>query len=425
LGKTDIAWEVLFDRHNILKEIERIGFFEISAKDIKVEREPRLMAKFDHYSNLPKVFKENGLSILPISRSSYVIGDFDVYQDVIYDKKTKPIPVEFPSGLTSIDPANLYSESSALHCAHVTGMIDHILGEKSFQTISGRMSSKEFDFNIRTRRGKEHSLTITNAQVEIDGGYESDHQFMIVEAKNEKVDDFLVRQLYYPFRLWQGKTSKPVKPIFFTYSNDIFSFFIYEFTDPNRYNSIKLLGQRDYIIAQEGIDEDDIKKVYLSAVIVPERAIPFPQADSFPRIVDLLGLLVDSDLSRNDITTNYDFDERQTNYYTTAGMYLGLVEKYTVEKNVMFTLTNLGKEIMQQRTKEKYLSLARAILVHETFNHVLGEYFQKGALPNRNRVIEIMKNSKLYNVNSESTYIRRSSTVISWINWILELPNTY
>ena len=29
--------------------------------------------------------------------------------------------------------------------------------------------------------------------------------------------------------------------------------------------------------------------------------------------------------------------------------------------------------------------------------------------------------AKLYNIDSEQTYKRRASTVISWINWILEL----
>lgn len=426
MGKTDTAWEILFERHQILKEIERNGYFEILAKDIRVEREPRLMAKFDHFSNLPKIFKENKLSILPITRSSYVIGDFDVYQKVTYDKRIRPIQVEFPPDITTIDPTNLYSESSALHCAHVTGMIDLVLGETSKQTISGRMSSKEFDFNIGTRSGHTQSLTIKNAQVEIDGGYEGAHQFMIVEAKNETVEDFLVRQLYYPYRLWQEKTHKPVMPVFFTYSNDIFSFFIYEFSDDKRYNSIRLLEQKDYIIAQHGISESDIKNLCQSVGTVPEPEIPFPQADSFPRIVDLLGLLVNSDLGKGDITLNYDFDERQTNYYTTAGIYLGLIERYTDEnKNVMFTLTKLGKNIMKKKTREKYVSLAGTILAHEVFRQVLVEYFQFGTVPERVRVIEIMKKSRLYNVNSESTYIRRSSTVISWVNWIINLPNTY
>lgn len=426
MNQTDKAWDILFDRHNILQNVQRNGFFEIQAKEIKKEREPRLMAKFDHYSNLPKLFKDNGLSILPISRSSYIIGEFDVYEKVTYNQKLKPIQVDFPSDLTTIDPTNLYSESSALHCAHVTGMMENVLGEQSFQTISGRMSSKEFDFNIRTRKGNDHLVSIKNSQVEIDGGYESQSQFMIVEAKNATVDDFLVRQLYYPYRLWQAKTYKEVKPVFFTYSNDIFSFFIYEFTEPHRYNSAKLIGQKDFIIAHEELELEDIVEVFHTVHIQPEPEIPFPQADSFPRIVDLLGLLVENDLSKDDITRNYDFDERQTGYYTAAGMYLGLIEKYKDEnRQVMFTLTRAGRGIMRLKTKDKFLRLAKSILVHEPFKQVLAEYFQTSTPPEKERVVEIMKRCNLYNVNSESTYFRRASTVMGWINWILELPETY
>lgn len=426
MGQTDKAWEILFDRHNIINEVQRNGFFEIQAKEIKTVREPRLMAKFDHASHLPKLFKENGLSILPISRSSYCIGDFDVYEKVTYNEKLKPIQVEFPSEITTIDPTNLYSESSALHCAHVTGMMERVLGEKSFQTISGRMSSKEFDFNIRTRQGNDRHIQIKNSQIEIDGGYESKSQFMIVEAKNETVDDFLVRQIYYPYRLWQEKTYKEVRPVFFTYSNDIFSFFVYEFTDPKGYNSLRLVEQKDFIIAHEALQLEDIIKVFQTVQVVPEPKIPFPQADSFPRVVDLLGLLVEHDLSKDDITRNYAFDERQTGYYTSAAMYLGLVEKYRDENgHVMFTLNRTGREIMSLRTRDKFLRLAASILQHEPFKQVLAEYLQTNSLPEKKRIIEIMKNCNLYNVESESTYFRRASTVTGWVSWILELPETY
>jgi hypothetical protein len=426
LTKTDKAWEILFDRHKIIQEVQKNGFFEIKAKEIKEVREPRLMAKFDHYSHLPKIFKDNGFSILPISRSSYIIGEFDVYEKVNYNRNIKPNRVDFPEFITTIDPTNLYSESAALHCAHITGMINKVMGEDAIQTISGRMSSKEFDFSIKTRKGMDRSINIKNSQIEIDGGYESQNQFMIVEAKNERVDDFLVRQLYYPYRLWKEKTYKEVRPVFFTYSNDIFSFFIYEFTDPNRYNSLKLIEQKDFIIAHEDIELDDILEIFKTVQILPEPKVPFPQADSFTRVVDLLGLLVENDKSKEDITRNYDFDVRQTGYYTSAGIYLDLIEKYTDEnKRVMFRLTKLGRKIMQLRTKEKFLELTKRILAHEPFRKVFHEYLINDTLPDKNKIVEIMKDCDLYKVNSESTYFRRASTITGWINWILELPEIY
>lgn len=200
MSVTDKAWDVLFDRHHILQHIERDGYFIIQAKEIKREREPRLMAKFDHAKHLPRLFKENKLSILPISRSSYIIGTFDAYEKVTYDETIKPVQMELHPSISTIDPTNLYSESTALHCAFISGMVEDVLGEPAFQTISGRMSSQEFEFKINMRNGNDHVIAIKNSQIEIDGGYESANQFLLVEAKNQTVEDFLVRQLYYPYR---------------------------------------------------------------------------------------------------------------------------------------------------------------------------------------------------------------------------------
>ena len=64
----------------------------------------------------------------------------------------------------------------------------------------------------------------------------------------QTVDDFLVRQLYYPYRLWKNKTQKQVIPIFLFYSNDIFSFYIYRFTDDKYYNSIEFVKQNEKLV---------------------------------------------------------------------------------------------------------------------------------------------------------------------------------
>ena len=72
MGLNDTAWQALFDKYDILDEIQRSGQFVISANQIKEFREPRLMTKFDHKVNLPTVFADNGLAILPITRGDYV-----------------------------------------------------------------------------------------------------------------------------------------------------------------------------------------------------------------------------------------------------------------------------------------------------------------------------------------------------------------
>lgn len=74
MGLNDTAWERLFDKYHILDKIEHQGQFAISAAQIKEFREPRLMTKFDHKINLPEIFAENHLSILPVTRGDYVIS---------------------------------------------------------------------------------------------------------------------------------------------------------------------------------------------------------------------------------------------------------------------------------------------------------------------------------------------------------------
>lgn len=61
------------------------------------------------------------------------------------------------------------------------------------------------------------------------------------------------------------------------------------------------------------------------------------------------------------------------------------------------------------------------ILAHKVFNETLRLHLECGEMPDKQTIVQIMKRSNLYHVEAESTYLRRSSTVIGWINWILGL----
>lgn len=418
-GKNDIAWEALFERYPILDIINQQGYFEIEAATINQERESRLMAKFDHSVNLPQIFKEHHLSILPISRSKYVIGQFDTYSKVKYND-LEAIPIQFPTWLESIDYTHLYSEASAIICAYNTGIIEDLIpGEQPKLTIFGRMSSSHFDFKINNLfKDIPYSISVNNAQCEIDAGFESDNYLILIEAKNYKVDDFLVRQLYYPYRLWSSKINKKVVPVLMTYSNDTFSFFIYDFNNDLDYNSIQLIEQKNYIIAPETIENSDVSNIYDSLQLVIEPPdIPFPQANDFEKVVDMLTLLVNKDLTKDEITENYQFDQRQTNYYTDAGRYLGLINKYKAnKKEITFCLTDEGKSILGKRHKIKYLLLIQKILEHEPFYKAFELTLSMGDIPSTEQIYEAI--AKVRSDLNSTTINRRTSTVKRWIEWI-------
>ncbi|MEG4071266.1 translation elongation factor [Microcoleus sp. Pol14C2] len=415
----DKAWEILFERHKILEEVEKNGFFEIASGQINQERESRLMAKFDHSVNLPDIFRDNDLSILPISRSKYVIGKFDTHFEVKYDSEIEVIPFEFPPGIESIDYTNLYSESSALHCAFNIGIIDDLFGEKTAYTVSGRMSTESFDFNIiNSLANKPYSIKVKNSQCEIDAGFESNNYFVLIEAKNYAIDDFLIRQLYYPYRLWSKKMAKKVIPVLMTYSNDIFSFFIYEFSNDENYNSLKLREQKNYTIAPEEIQRSDVDMVLNNIKLIAEPDVPFPQADKFERVVDLLSLLLERDLTKDDITENYEFDRRQTDYYTNAGLYIGIIENYkdSLTKKVTFCLTSEGRSILHKRPKLKYLELINKILERQVFYLVFQLALKQGGIPPKDAICTIISENRP-DIN-DTTIKRRYFTVQGWISWI-------
>ena len=73
LTKNNEFWNKIFEKYDIIHELEINGKFEITAKQINEFREARLMTKFDNKSSLPKIFADNKLSILPITRGSYII----------------------------------------------------------------------------------------------------------------------------------------------------------------------------------------------------------------------------------------------------------------------------------------------------------------------------------------------------------------
>lgn len=420
-SKNDLAWEKIFEKHKILDRISKDGHIEIVAKKINEFREARLMTKFDHESQLPKLFADNRLSILPTSRGGYIIGEFETFYDFNTDE-IEISPIEFPTFLESLDYRDITSEATAINCAFVSKILHDFTSEDSLlPTVSGRMSSSSFNFGINSPKGI-FTVNVENSQVEIDGGYEGDASLNLIEAKNYISDDFLVRQLYYPFKLWSGKIQKQIRPIFLTYSNGVFHLREYAFSNINHYNSLVLVKHRKYVVQEGSFNLEALFQIIDTTKAVKESEIPFPQADSFERVVNLCELLKQKEfIPKEEITQNYDFDARQTDYYSNAGKYLGLIETGR-DSSAGLTgcfLTTKGKQVFSLNLIDRQKEFVRLIVSHSVFKDSLKLFLDNGEIPAKESIVEIMKLSKLYNVGSESTYFRRASTILGWINWII------
>lgn len=420
-SKNDLAWEKIFEKHKILDKILKDGHIEITATKINEFREARLMTKFDHKSQLPKLFADNKLSILPTSRGGYVIGEFETFCDFNTDD-VEVSPIEFPTFLESLDYRDITSEATAINCAFVSKILHNFTEEENLlPTVSGRMSSSSFNFGINSPKGL-FNVNVGNSQVEIDGGYEGDNSLNLIEAKNYISDDFLVRQLYYPFKLWSGKIQKQVRPIFLTYSNGVFHLREYAFSNVNHYNSLVLVRHRKYVVQEGTFNLEALAQIIDTTETVKQPEIPFPQADSFERVINLCELLKQKEfISKEDITQNYDFDGRQTDYYSNAGKYLGLVDtgRDVLTGQTGCFLTTKGKQVFNLNLIDRQKEFVKLIVSHKAFKETLKLYLNNGEMPNKETIVEIMKRSKLYNVGSDTTYFRRASTIIGWTNWII------
>jgi hypothetical protein len=420
-SKNDLAWEQIFEKYEIIDAIERSSCFEISSSEINEFREARLMTKFDHRSQIPKLFADNNLSILPVSRGGYIIGEFEIFHKLSEDN-IEVEKITFPHFIETLDYQDITSEATAINCAFISQIIHDFTGEDSlYPTVSGRMSSSSFDFKIDSKDQSFIKVSVGKSQIEIDGGYEGSNSLNLIEAKNYICNDLLIRQLFYPYKLWTGKINKKVRPIFLTYTNGIFHLREYTFTDSGHYNSLQLVQQRKYAVQDGVMNIEIIQQILNTTVIKDEPEVPVPQADSFERVINLCELLNEKyTLTKEQITQNYNFVPRQADYYFNAGRYLGLLQRKEENGATIFCLTQEGSDLFNLSIFNRQIKFIELILSHSMFNHTLCAYFKNGIKPAKKDIIQIMYNANLGDIADE-TYKRRASTVVSWINWIIDL----
>ena len=248
----DNSWNAIFKKYNIDEHNFDLGAYEISAKQIKDatkhlpttgEQEVRIICKQDSRENRPKVFDEKGLFLLPIKNGKFAIIKGEGYVDIPEINSTAQ---EYNSKLDfELDTSKVGdSEMQHLDFAYASSLIRTFMNDDSLVlTIRGRKYTPKVNFKVG-----DNELTSESVQTEVDSGYEGKNQIVLVEAKNSKTKNTIIRQLYYPYRQWKFHTNKDVKTLFFEKRGDecLIWEFIFEIEDD--YNSIKLSKNAKFII---------------------------------------------------------------------------------------------------------------------------------------------------------------------------------
>ena len=419
----DISWETIFKDFDVLQRIQWDGLFEITSRDINRFRQARLMAKFDHKSELPAIFKKHKLAILPISRGAYVIGKFHLFKNLPVVNSTvfrRKLPLE----LLSIDIDDITSEAVVLNSVFVSDVLASFIDEGFiFPTSSGRQTTCPFELDVLLEDHTTRNIKVNKAQIEVDGVFESQNSIVIIEAKNKIVKDFNIRQLYYPYRhfmqLYGDK--KKIVPVYLTYANGVVTLYECRFTSLMDMNSIIISRTARYSLTKNIISRNEIQSIIDATQYRSEPLrIPFPQADTFERLISICEFILKlGRVTKQDITSENYFDERQTMYYTSAAMYLGLVQRTYYRNTVCFTLTDEGKRVFELDYTLRNRELIKMILSHRAFSNVMKALLISGEIPEKVVVASIMKNSGVLNLGKDSTYLRRASTITNWIHWIM------
>lgn len=424
LSKNDIAWNKIFDELPILDEIEKCGSFKITAEQIKSigKREPRLMAKIESKKTEPKIFRDKKLCIMPChNRGSYTIGHYDAFLNINNERAEIHTPV-LSKHFDMLNPINMSKEPSVILAAKNYGILDCITGdEEPVMTDFGRESTDSFNFHINDLIGGEpHQISVNKSQLEMDGVFESDSYIINIEAKMGLREDFLARQLYYPFRLIQEKTEKEIINAFVTHSAGSTYINTFKVEEVDNYNSFKLIKNYrfDYY---EPIRINDIKSIINSTTPEKEKSdFPFPQADTIQKVFDSIEIMKKTGgVTQKELAYFLTVSERQGGYYSNACAYLGLaVINYS--KPYKYSLSPYAESLLNQPLKERFLSVIKLIAKHDVFNHFLKEYLEQCEPPKISEIEDYIKENVLK--VRESTPHRRAQSVSNWISWIMKLP---
>jgi len=245
-------WKAIFDKYKIAKHDFNKEPFIITAEQIKTatsqfkttnEREVRILCKQDCREDRPDIFIENKLFLLPVKNGIYVIVKGDGYIDIPEIKETTII---YKSKLDfDLDTSKVgNSEMQHLDFAYASSLVRTFLEDNTLVlTIRGRKYTPRFLFFV----GKQ-KIEVASVQTEVDAGYEGKNKVALIEVKNAKTNNVIIRQLFYPFKQWSYHTKKEVVPLFFEKQSDNYLFWQFEFKNKDDYNSIKLVKSCKYEI---------------------------------------------------------------------------------------------------------------------------------------------------------------------------------
>lgn len=397
-----VLWEQIFKDKDF--DLSQDLHF-ITADEIKRYAEPRNMAKMDSTEDLPPVFKRNGYFLLPTKNGRYAIVRGNGFHRLEKDCLESVVDHESKIKFQLATAGRGMSEMQYLDNAHNTGALEIVIGKGHlYQSIRGREYTKKFSFNVGSI-----PIDTESVQIEVDSGLEGRDSIILIEAKVKTPDDFIIRQLYYPFRHFKILApQKEIVPVFFTYepADKVYNFWIYEFGNALDYNSIRLKETKSLrIVTKDMLGLDDIRPQG-----IVEYNGPIPQANDLDKVLELVYKVSEGINSATSIAEYFSFDVRQSSYYREAAEALGLVRS----ENGKYTLTEIGMKLVSLPADKRNTFFASILLDFSVVNESIQILEHKKTLSRTDLESIVARNSNL----TGSTVARRALSLSAWLKWI-------
>jgi len=381
--------------------------YSVAASQIKqiAKEEPRLMASIDSAEKLPKVFRECGVFILPVSPDRYVLVKGKGFHELEpVEGEPRRFSARLPFNMTML--AYGTGETRYLLHAYHAGVLSHFTGVREmYQTTGGKMRTGSFEFRV----DGSPPIRVEGAGMEIDAGFEGRSDVLLFEAKPRPRKSFLIRQLYYPFRLAREVSQKAVRAFFFVADprDHTYALWEYSWEDPLDYEAIRLVRKEKYLIEEVAPPMDRFE------TIEPDPQLDIvPQADDFQKVADFPLLVASGIDTARKWAEHYGISTRQGSYYREASEAMGLVSM----EDSHYVLTPEGRRYVSLEPQSRADFLAERVL----------------RIPLMNRIFRLVKERPAQGLGKEeiarvieqtshlrgTTPGRRASTVISYFAWL-------
>lgn|GEM_PF-134234 len=415
LKKKNDAWTKIVSKLNLDLSSPISPIIPSTIFREEADIEARLACYNDCLSEVPPVLRASGVFPLPVRNKEYCLIKANGFHE--FEEISTPI-ITYTSRIPFLpDTFDGEGESNYVHYAYNAGLISEFTGKKDIIKMNeGRFRATKFDFNI----GSVGPIEQEGVQVQVDGLFEGRDSIIVLEAKVKSNSNFLIRQLYYPWRHWTEKSQKEVIASFLRIDkvSEVYNLWQYRFTDKSNYASIELVKTARYEIVENPYSPEEIEELSLDDVGY------VPQADSVDKILQLVSLVGNGHQSAEAISKEMGFVGRQASYYGEAAEELGFITRSREASGAyLFELTPRGMEFYGSRPDIRKgmlveqmmkLPVMRAIFDRLRAINKPGD-IERGM--NREKVSMIIEEVSRF---SGTTPYRRASSVIAWFKWLGE-----